>query len=74
MAEGREDEECSLGPDHQRGTARVRKKRRRGCVQLAGLVAGARLVLCKDREMSYRNWMGRDIKSNPGYLNLGACQ
>lgn len=50
------------------------RKRRRGCLQLAGLVAGARLVLRKDRKMSYRNWMGRDIKSNPGYLNLGAPQ
>lgn len=41
--------------------ARVRKKRHRGCL----------LVLCKDMEMSDRNWMERDIKSNPGHLNLG---
>lgn len=41
--------------------AKVRKKRHRSCL----------LVLCKDMEMSDRNWMERDIKSNPGHLNLG---
>lgn len=30
-------------------------------LQLAGLEAGARSVLCKDLEMGYRNWMAREL-------------
>lgn len=60
MLEGREDEEGSLVPAHQLGAGWGREEEMKSYLQLAGLEAGARLVLCKDMEMSYWNWMERE--------------
>lgn len=58
--EGRQDVEGSLDPAHQLGAGWGQEKEVKNHLQLAGLEAGARSVLCKDMQMSYRNWMERE--------------